>query len=110
MTAEGTDLDVGGQLRAGRHDRTRIDHGSSPSAGTGAAALQIRRDHDLRVGDLLARRPRRPWSRRQMPLKLRSKFAIQDQLIAGLDRLAEARLVDAHEVEARVLIRQHIGA
>ena len=40
-----------------------------------------------------------------MPLKLRSKRGLENQLVARLDRPAEARLVDADEIEAGVLVR-----
>ena len=48
-------------------------------------------------------------AQRQMPLTLRSKLRLQDQLVAGLDGPAKARLVDADEVEARGVIGQLIG-
>ena len=107
--AEGTHLDVGGQLRAGRHDRARIDHGSSAAGGCAGALLEIRRDHDLRVRDLLAADL---GGGGELPDALEAALEArhQDQLIAGLDRLAEARLVDADEIEARVRIWQHVGA
>src|SRR5262245_41717246 len=68
-------------------------------------ARHLRRHHHLGRGRFLSLHFR---YRRKLPdsLERPHQLCFQDQLVAGLDGLAKARLVDAHEKEARLLVRE----
>ena len=68
---------------------------------------RLRRDHHLRAGHFGVAdeaHGRELPDAAQAALERRG----EDELVARLDRLAEARLVDADEIEARVLVGHHV--
>ena len=63
------------------------------------------------ISALVASSPSTSATRRELPDAAQRALQrrLQDQLVAGLDRAAEARLVDADEVQRALLVRVHAG-
>ena len=97
MTLKGPTLTPVGQLRPGMDDGARVDH--PPLSG----ATMISRGHDLLLADQRAG-VEAPDAAHDAP-----DLRLEHELVARDHRLAEARLVDADEVEERVLVREDPG-
>ena len=111
---ERSDFGIRSNLRLRRDHRARIDHPSSPDAPA-TLASELLAPGTLVSGATMisadattAPSTSARQSNFQIPLKARFRVALRMDLVAGLDGLAEARVVDRDEIKARIGVRHDI--
>ena len=93
----------GASCAPARHDGARIDHGRHRGL---AASASDPAHHDLALRHFLSATSGRGGEAPDALERALAAARLEHQLIARHHRPAEARLVDADEVEARVVVRE----